>query len=128
MRWDWDAAARYLAVAAKNAALDLLKKEKWTASMPEDWDPPAPESGAGEYERLVALILSLPEDYRRVLELKFVEEETNQEIARAAGTQGVHGFHQGAKRPQAAAGRHEAGGLLQWMTGMLPLIPCWAAL
>lgn len=82
---DWDAAARYLAVAAKNAALDLLKKEKWTASMPEDWDPPAPESGAGEYERLVALILSLPEDYRRVLELKFVEEETNQEIARRLG-------------------------------------------
>ena len=74
-----------LAVAAKNAALDLLKKEKWTASMPEDWDPPAPESGAGEYERLVALILSLPEDYRRVLELKFVEEETNQEIARRLG-------------------------------------------
>ena len=68
---DWDAAARYLAVAVKNAALDLLKKEKWTASMPEDWDPPAPESGAG--------------DYRRVLELKFVEEETNQEIARRLG-------------------------------------------
>ena len=36
----------------------------------------------GEYERLVALILSLPEDYRRVLELKFVEEESNREIAR----------------------------------------------
>ena len=31
------------------------------------------------------LIRSLPEAYRRVLELKFVEEETNQEIARRLG-------------------------------------------
>ena len=82
---DWDAAAKYLAVAAKNAALDLLKKEKWNTALPEDWDPPAPEDGQGEYQRLVALILSLPETYRRVLELKFVEEETSQAIARRLG-------------------------------------------
>lgn len=82
---DWDAAAKYLAVAAKNAALDLLKKEKWTTSMPEEWDPPAPEVDQGEYERLVSLILSLPEAYRRILELKFVEEESNREIARRLG-------------------------------------------
>ena len=82
---DWDAAAKYLAVAAKNAALDLLKKEKWTTSMPEEWDPPAPEADQGEYERLVSLILSLPEAYRRILELKFVEEESNREIARRLG-------------------------------------------
>lgn len=82
---DWDASARYLAVAARNAALDMLKKERWNASMPEDWDPPAPEDGQGEYQRLVALILALPEVYRRVLELKFVEEESNQEIAKRLG-------------------------------------------
>lgn len=82
---DWDVAAKYLAVTAKNAALDLLKKEKWNTSMPEDWDPPAPEDGQEKYQRLVELILSLPEAYRRVLELKFVEEETNQEIARRMG-------------------------------------------
>lgn len=82
---DWDAATKYLAVAAKNAALDLLKKEKWTTSMPEEWDPPAPEADQGEYERLVSLILSMPEAYRRILELKFVEEESNREIARRLG-------------------------------------------
>ena len=82
---DWDAAARYLAVSAKNAALDMLKKERWNTTMPEDWDPPAPEDGQGEYQRLVALILALPEAYRRVLELKFVEEESNQEIAKRLG-------------------------------------------
>lgn len=82
---DWDAAAKYLAEAAKNAALDLLKKEKWTTSMPEEWDPPAPEADQEEYERLVSLILSLPEAYRQILELKFVEEESNREIARRLG-------------------------------------------
>ena len=90
-RWDrvnaleWDAAAKYLAVAAKNAALDLLKKERWTASMPEDWEPPAPEADEGDYGRLVALIRALPEGYRRILELKFVEEESNRSIARRLG-------------------------------------------
>ena len=68
---DWDSAAKYLVVAARNAALDMLKKERWNTSMPEDWDPPAPEDGQGEYQRLVELI--------------FVEEETNQEIARRLG-------------------------------------------
>ena len=82
---DWDSAAKYLVVAARNAGLDMLKKERWNTSMPEDWDPPAPEDGQGEYQRLVELIRSLPEAYRRVLELKFVEEETNQEIARRLG-------------------------------------------
>lgn len=45
----------------------------------------APESGEDEYRRLVALILSLPEAYRRVLELKYVMEESNQAIARRLG-------------------------------------------
>ena len=76
-RWDrvsglaWSETEGYLVTAVKNA--------------PEDWDPPAPEDGQGEYQRLVELIRSLPEAYRRVLELKFVEEETNQEIARRLG-------------------------------------------
>ena len=82
---DWDSAAKYLVVAARNAALDMLKKERWNTSMPEDWDPPAPEDGQGEYQRLVELIRSMPDTYREVLELKFVEEETNQEIARRLG-------------------------------------------
>ena len=82
---EWESAGKYLAVAAKNAALDLLKKERWTASMPEEWNPPAPEDGESEYRRLVALILSLPEAYRRVLELKYVMEESNQAIARRLG-------------------------------------------
>lgn len=55
--------------------------------MSREWDPPAPEENQGEYARLVELILSLPETYRRVLELKFVEE--TRIIAGWAGTRGV---------------------------------------
>lgn len=51
-------------------------------AFPEDWDPPAPEDRQDEYDYLVSLIRALPEGYRRILELKCVEEQTNKEIAR----------------------------------------------
>ena len=54
-------------------------------AFPGDWDPPAQEDRQDEYDYLVSLIRSLPENYRRVLELKLVEEQTNQEIARRLG-------------------------------------------
>ncbi len=54
-------------------------------ALPEDWDPPAQEDRQDEYDYLVSLIRSLPENYRRVLELKLVEEQTNKEIARRLG-------------------------------------------
>ena len=47
--------------------------------------PPAPETGETAYRYLVGLIRALPEGYRRVLELKCVEEESNREIARRLG-------------------------------------------
>lgn len=90
-RWDrvsqlpWSETEGYLVTAVKNTAVDMLRRERREEALPEDWDPPAPEDGQGEYQRLVELIRSLPEAYRRVLELKFVEEETNQEIARRLG-------------------------------------------
>ena len=54
-------------------------------AFPEGWDPPAQEERQEEYDYLVSLIRSLPENYRRVLELKCVEEQTNREIARRLG-------------------------------------------
>ena len=65
-----------------NSALDMLKQERWNTSMPEDWDPPAPEDGQGEYQRLVELIRSMPDTYREVLELRCVLEWSNKDIAR----------------------------------------------
>ena len=40
--------------------LDLLKKGRWTASVLENWEAPAPEEQPEEYQRLVELIRSLP--------------------------------------------------------------------
>ena len=77
-RWErvsalpWDETEGYVVTAAKNCALDILRTERRTVAFPEDWDPPA-------------RIRALPEGYRRILELKLVEEQTNKEIARRLG-------------------------------------------
>lgn len=81
----WEETEGYVVTVAKNAALDILRAERRLAAFPEDWDPPAPEDHQDEYDYLVSLIRALPESYRRILELKCVEEESNREIARRMG-------------------------------------------
>lgn len=82
---EWEEAGGYAVTVVKNAAVDLLRKERQSIPFPEEWDVPARAEGREEYEFLVALIRTLPEGYRRILELKCVEEETNREIARRCG-------------------------------------------
>lgn len=77
----WAETEGYSVTVAKNCALDILRLERRTAAFPEDWDPPAPENCQEEYDYLVSLIRALPENYRRILELKCVEEQSNREIA-----------------------------------------------
>ena len=81
----WGETEGYAVTVAKNCAMDILRTERRTTAFPEDWDPPAPEDHQDEYDYLVSLIRALPESYRRILELKCVEEESNQEIARRMG-------------------------------------------
>ena len=81
----WKETEGYTVTVAKNCALDILRAERLTTAFPEDWDPPAREDRQEEYDYLVSLIRALPENYRRILELKFVEEQTNREIARRLG-------------------------------------------
>ena len=78
----WAETEGYVVTVAKNCALDILRSERRTVAFPEDWDPPAQDACQEEYNYLVSLIRSLPENYRRILELKLVEEQTNKEIAR----------------------------------------------
>ena len=80
----WKETEGYAVTAANNCALDILRSERRTTAFPEDWEP-ARETGQEEYRYLISLIRSLPENYRRVLELKCVEEQTNREIARRLG-------------------------------------------
>ena len=81
----WEETEGYVVTAAKNCALDILRADRRTAGFPEDWDPPAREERQEEYDYLVSLIRALPEGYRRILELKCVEEQSNKEIARRLG-------------------------------------------
>lgn len=77
----WEKAGGYAITAAKNAALDLLRVQSRTVPLPEEWDPPAQADSEDDYRYLVSLVRELPEGYRRVLELKLVEELSNREIA-----------------------------------------------
>ena len=78
----WEETEGYVVTAAKNAALDILRSERKTTAFPENWDPPDRQDTQAEYDYLVSLIRALPENYRRILELKCVQEQTNREIAR----------------------------------------------
>lgn len=78
----WSQTGGYVATVAKNAALDVRRVEQQAEPFPESWDPPAPEEHQEEYAYLISLIRALPENYRRILELKCVQELSNREIAR----------------------------------------------
>lgn len=71
----------------KHISLDILRKEGRTEPLDETWDVPTPDSTQAEnaYQRLVELIRSMPETYREALELRFVLEYSNKEVARALG-------------------------------------------
>ncbi|NCE66338.1 sigma-70 family RNA polymerase sigma factor [Pseudoflavonifractor sp. 524-17] len=71
----------------KNTALDLHKKERRNEALDTDWDNPAREDTESQaaYRYLVAAIRTMPETYRRVLELKLVAEWSAKEIAQATG-------------------------------------------
>ena len=73
----------WMLAVTKNASLDLLRKNKKEFSMDEDqWPEPvsAPQDDSG-FHALVAVIRSMPETYRRVLELRYVTEWSQAEIA-----------------------------------------------
>lgn len=76
---------RWLLAVVRNTALDMLRKDgRETELEAQAWEPAVPPD-LGEFETLTALIRALPEDYRRVLELRFLAEWSLQDIADALG-------------------------------------------
>ena len=72
-------------VVLRNTALDMLRKEgRETELESQPWEPAIPPD-QGEFESLVMLIRTMPEEYRRVLELRFVAEWSLGDIARELG-------------------------------------------
>ncbi len=76
---------RWLLVVVKNTALDALRKEGREVGLEARLPEPAAPPDQGEFETLVSLIRAMPEDYRRVLELRFVAEWSLSDIAEALG-------------------------------------------
>lgn len=73
----------WMSVVVKNAARSLWRQEQRYAPWDETWDMPAPTSG--DPRPIVAVIQAMPEPYRRLLELKFLLEWSNKEIAKHLG-------------------------------------------
>lgn len=71
----------YLSVAVRNECLTLLR-EKPTVPL-EDWEAFAAQTESGEEADIVAVIRAMPETYRAALEMKFLQERTDREIAQA---------------------------------------------
>lgn len=76
---------RWLLAVVRNTALDMLRRERHEEALePQAWEPAIPPD-LGEFDALAALIRALPEDYRRVLELRFLAEWSLADIARELG-------------------------------------------
>lgn len=76
---------RWLMAVVKNTALDMLRKDGHETELEPQLREPAVPPDLGEFEALVALIRALPENCRRVLELRFLAEWSLADIARELG-------------------------------------------
>lgn len=74
----------WLACVAKNEALTILRKQKTHLPL-EEWAAAGMEMPGGGMQAVSVqeVISAMPETYRTVLEMKFVEGFTNREIAQA---------------------------------------------
>ena len=73
----------WMLVVVKNEAFNLLQKESRHHSLPPEWDGPAPEDG--DTLGIVDIIRTMPPQYRAILEMKFVLELSDGEIAKRTG-------------------------------------------
>ncbi|BAK98481.1 putative RNA polymerase ECF subfamily sigma factor [Oscillibacter valericigenes Sjm18-20] len=91
----------WVVAVTKNAALDLLRKERRDLPVDEEMENrlPAMPAEDGGFRALVEVIRRMPETYRRVLELRFLTEWSHAEIARE-----LH-ITEGAVKTRVARGR-----------------------
>lgn len=94
-----DRLSAWLLVVTRNNALDLLRKESRETELGELEERTAAPAEDGEFYALVALIRGMPEDYRRILELRFVAEWSLHDIA------GEMGLSEGAVKSRIFRGR-----------------------
>lgn len=79
----------WLVSIVKNESITLLRKRRRVVPM-EDWSAfeQAAEDGTLAARTVAEVIRAMPETYRAALELRFLEERSEREIARALGLSG----------------------------------------
>ena len=90
--------ARWSVTIVKNAARDILRREGRLEALEDHWDIPDPNAAAGDgYARLVEIIRAMPGQYREVLELYLVQEQSARGIAARLGLSERTVYHRIAK-------------------------------
>ena len=90
-QWPPRAGRAYLLAAVRTKCIDLLRREGRYAgleegeALPGGLKPDAAAEAAEGYQRLVGLILAMPETYREVLRRRLVLEQSPEETAAAMG-------------------------------------------
>lgn len=74
----------YLSAIVKNECVSLLRKERPTAPL-ENWEAFEAETDLADGRGIAEIIRSMPETYRAALEMKFLQELPDREIAKALG-------------------------------------------
>ena len=73
----------WMVVLVKNVCLDIRRRENKYQPLDPDWDMEAPPQG--EPTGILDTLRAMPDQYRTILELKFVLEWKDKEIARHLG-------------------------------------------
>jgi len=80
---DWAAFGPWIAMIARNRAMDFYRRTKETVEVTEDLR--APDNSTSRAKEILQLIRDLPEAYRETLVLRLVEGMTGPEIAERTG-------------------------------------------
>ncbi len=73
----------WMVILLKRVCFTMLRKRSRTMPLAEAWDLAAPETG--EVQGVIDMIRAMPEQHRTILELKFVLEWRDKDIARYTG-------------------------------------------
>jgi len=106
---DWAAFGPWIAMIARNRAMDFYRRTKETVEVTEDLR--APDNSTSRAKEILQLIRDLPEAYRETLVLRLVEGMTGPEIAERTGLTPASvrvNLHRGMKQLREKLGHTEA--------------------
>lgn len=73
----------YLVIIVRNEAITILRKRKKELPLEDAFADETAAFGDGDEKTIIEMIQTMPEIFRAVLEMRFVEERSTKEIAKA---------------------------------------------